>query len=299
VQRVLGSYDEVATASEPWLLLPLLLPLRDDVPAPGAWQTGIHEALGDFFEQLPDGQASYERSVGEAASRLYGEAAGGAPYFLDKTPPYSLIVDQIVSALPEAKVVILWRNPLAVLASVVETFCDGRWRPQDYPTSLFVGLERLVDAASRHEQRICTVRYESLLEGEDEWERLCRYLELDFNPTSLQRFAGVQLTGAMGDPTGTKAYSRLEKEPTAKWRRTIANPLRRRWAERYLDWIGDERLATMGYDGPSLQRELKRADSAWAGLPRDGLDLLDSVGRDLVKAKMGASTGVWRRLFGS
>jgi hypothetical protein len=299
VQRVLGSYEEVATASEPWLLLPLLLPLRADVPAAGAWQPGIHEALSDFFEQLPDGGASYERSVAEAARRLYREAAGDARFFLDKTPPYSLIIDQIISALPEAKVVILWRNPLAVLASVVETFCGGRWRPQDYPTSLFVGLERLVDAAASYGERICCVHYESLLDGAAEWERLCRYLELDFDPASLQRFAGVQLSGAMGDPTGVKAYTQLTKEPTAKWQRTISNHLRRRWARRYLDWIGDQRLASMGYDGASLRQELETAGGGWAGIPRDGIDLLESAGRDLVKARMGTSTGVWGRLLRS
>jgi hypothetical protein len=287
----------VATASEPWLLLPFLLPLRSDVPAPGSWQPPIHEALDDFFAELPEGADSYRRSVGDAARRLYTEAAGGAPFYLDKTPPYNLIVNEIVETFPEAKVLVLWRNPLAVLASVVETFCDGRWRPQDYPTSLFDGLQRLVAAAERYGDRLCTVRYEDLLEGEEEWRRLCRHVGLEFDPDSLHRFSEVCLRGAMGDPTGTKAYSRLEKEPTSKWRRTISNPLRQAWALRYLAWIGDERLAFMGYDGPALRRELAEAEAEWAGMPRDALDLLDSAGRDFVKARMGSSTGVWRKLL--
>lgn len=296
-QRVLASHEQVATASEPWLLLPLLLPLRDDVPAGGAWQAGIHEALGDFFGELPGHAASYERSVADAARRLYAEAADGAPYFLDKTPPYSLIVDQIVSALPEAKIVILWRNPLAVLASVVETFCDGRWRPQDYPTSLFVGLERLIEGARRHPRRICTVRYEDLIAGEAEWQRLCAYIGLEFDPNSLQQFSQVQLRGAMGDPVGTKAYNRLESEPNSKWRRTISNPLRQSWALRYLDWIGDDRLAFMGYDGGALRRELADTESSWGGLGRDGVDLANSLARDAIKGRIRSSTGVWRRLL--
>lgn len=297
VQRVLASHDEVATASEPWLLLPLLLPLRKDVPSPGGWHAGIHEALGDFFQELPDRAVSYERSIADAARRLYEEAAHGSPYFLDKTPPYSLIVDQIASALPEAKIVILWRNPLAVLASVVETFCDGRWRPQDYPTSLFVGLERLVDGARSHGDRIFTVRYEDLLDGQGGWERLCRYLALEFDPATLQRFSQVQLRGAMGDPTGVRAYSNLAQEPTSKWRGTISNPLRQYWAARYLNWIGDERLAFMGYDGELLRRELVEANTDLAGAPRDGLDMLDSMVRDVVKRQMGGSPGIWRKLL--
>src|SRR5262249_20278294 len=53
VQRVLAAHPGVATASEPWLLLPLLLPLRDDVPAPGGWQPRVHSALEDFARMLP------------------------------------------------------------------------------------------------------------------------------------------------------------------------------------------------------------------------------------------------------
>ena len=39
--------------------------------------------------------------------------------FWDKTPPYYLIADEIVSLFPDAKYVFLWRNPLSTLASVI------------------------------------------------------------------------------------------------------------------------------------------------------------------------------------
>jgi hypothetical protein len=301
VQRVLGSYGEVATASEPWLLLPLLLPLRDDVPAAGGWQPRIHQALGDFSQTLPNGVASYERSVGDAARAIYEEAAGGAPYFLDKTPPYFLVIDEIVRTLPEARIVILWRNPLAVLASVVETFCGGRWRPQDYPTSLFAGLERLVDGAERHAERIHTVRYEDLIgENVGEWQRLTEFLGIEFEPATLERFADVRLEGTMGDTVGTRAYSRLAREPTEKWRRTIANPLRKLWARRYLEWIGDERLATMGYDGSRLRAELAAAETGLSHALADTSDALGSIARDALKVRMtrsGRSASAWGELL--
>lgn len=301
VQRVLGSYEEVATASEPWLLLPLLLPLRDDVPAAGGWQPRIHEALSDFSLTLPDGVGSYERSVGDAARAIYAEAAAGAPYYLDKTPPYFLVIDEIVRTLPEARLVILWRNPLAVLASVVETFCGGRWRPQDYPTSLFGGLERLVDGARRHGERILTVRYEDLVGGEEaEWRRLTDFLGLEFDPASLVRFSTVHLDGAMGDPVGTKAYAKLESAPTEKWRKTISNPLRRAWARRYLEWIGAERLATMGYDHEQLLAELSTAGGSLTAIPADAADALTSIARDALKARFarhGAPESAWTALL--
>ncbi len=301
VQRVLAAHDGVATASEPWLLLPLLLPLRDDVPAAGSWQPRIHEALADFSRELPEGSASYERAVGDAARAVYEQAADGASHYLDKTPPYFLIVDEIARALPEARIVVLWRNPLAVLSSVVETFCDGRWRPQDYPTSLFGGLARLVEGSRRHADRICSVHFEDLVAGDDaEWRRLTRFLGLEFDPTSLDRFATVPLNGAMGDPVGTKTYSSLAQEPKDKWRATIGNPVRRAWAGRYLDWIGDERLTTMGYDGDRLREELATAGTKPAGSARDAAGALTSMARDVVKVRVAggrAAPSAWRAIL--
>jgi hypothetical protein len=301
VQRVLGTYEEVATASEPWLLLPLLLPLRDDVPAPGSWQPRIHTALSDFSRTLPDGVASYERSVGDAARAIYEQAADGSPYYLDKTPPYFLVIDEIARTLPEARLVILWRNPLAVLASVVETFCAGRWRPQDYPTSLFGGLSRLVEGSRRHADRIFTVRYEDLIGGGDgEWRRLTEFLGLEFDPASLKRFSDVRLDGAMGDAVGTRAYSRLEAEPTEKWRKTISNPVRRLWAQRYLEWIGAERLATMGYDKELLLAELATTETSLSGAAADAGDALTSIARDVLKARFArrsVSESAWGELM--
>ena len=299
VQRVLGSHRGVATASEPWLLLSLLLSLRDDIPAPGAWQPQIHAALGDFAGVLPGGAADYERAAGAAATRLYEEAAAGAPFFLDKTPPYFLVVDEIVRALPEARIVVLWRNPLAVLASVVETFCGGRWRPQDYPTSLFGGLARLAAAVHRYPERIHAVRYEDLVAGERApWERLTAFLGLEFEPASLERFSQLSLNGAMGDKSGVRAYTGLAVEPSEKWRATIDNPVRRAWARRYLEWIGAERLALMGYDLGRLRAELDGNGTKLAGSGRDAAEALASIGRDALKARLGGGApSAWPALL--
>ena len=299
VQRVLGAHEEVETASESWLLLSLLLSLRDDVPAPGAWQPRIHAALGDFAAELPDGVASYERAAGTAARALYEEAAGGARFYLDKTPPYFLVVDEIVRALPEARIVVLWRNPLAVLASVVETFCGGRWRPQDYPTSLFGGLERLVAAVLRYPSRIHTVRYEDLVGGEhDAWRGLTEFAGFEFDPGSLERFSRISLNGAMGDKSGVRTYTGLTVEPSAKWRAAISNPVRRAWAQRYLEWIGAERLALMGYDLGRLRGELDAAELSLAGSGRDAAEALASIGRDALKARVGGGApSAWPALL--
>ena len=95
----------------------------------------------------------------------------------------------------------------------------------------------------------------------------------------------MRLDGAMGDKAGARDYSALSAEPTAKWRATISNPVRRAWARRYLEWIGAERLATMGYDLGRLRAELAATEMSRAALAGDAVDAGASIARDAVKAR--------------
>jgi hypothetical protein len=297
VQRVLSVHPDVATASEPWLLLPLLAPLQARFPPGGRWHAQLAPALHDFAATLPGGAGAYRAAMRDAALRLYRDAAGPGPrFFLDKTPPYALLADELLATFPDARVLILWRNPLAVVASIVETFCGGRWRPDDYAVSLFDGLDALVSAARRHRERVVTVRFEQLVGGDpDAWRATADALGIPFDDGALDTFAGVRLDGRLGDPTGTRAYDALSRAPLEKWRATLAPPLRRAWCRRYLRWIGAERLATMGYDLADLLTQL---DELAASPPptasraraqatvRDATDLARTLTRDALRAQL-------------
>ena len=215
VQRVLSTYPEISTTSEPWVLLPFLTPLEPGMPLTGGWQGTVNDAFRDFLAELPGAEEDYLERLRPFAEQLYARAADeGARYFLDKTPPYHWIVDQLFKAFPEAKFVFLWRNPLSVVASVIETFCDGRWRPDGYRGTLFDAPRNLVASYERHRDRSIAIRYEDLIGGEVEpWVRLTGYLGLDFSPDSLSDFPQVRLNGRHGDPTGVSLYSSVSREP--------------------------------------------------------------------------------------
>jgi Sulfotransferase family len=301
VQRVLASYPGVATASEPWILLPLLGSLRERLAPASAWHEDVASAVEDFAGELPGGRAQLERELGEVALRLYSQAAGeGARLFVDKTPDYVLIVDEIARVFPSAPLIFLFRNPLAVLASIVETFCDGRFEPYRYRVTLFDGVAAMVAGYRRYQARSIVLRYEQLLAGEWEWRRLADSLGLEFDRSVLERFEAVELGGRMGDPTGVRAYGTLSSEPLDKWRTTLASPLRRRWSAAWLRWIGRERLALMGYDLDVLLAELRALGSSRGTLGADARYLGRSLARDAVKARAGGrSASSWRMLLGA
>jgi hypothetical protein len=288
VQRIIGAHDGVATVSEPWLLLPYLYTLRSkgvDAEYPHALMV---EAVEDFYRELPAGREDYEHELHDFVMRLYRKAAGDeARFFLDKTPAYNLIADEIIRLFPEGKFVFLWRNPLSILSSIVETWQKGHWHPTIYREDLFIGLPRLISAFQEHRDKVHAVRYEDLASNDEErWNALMEYLGVEFDGTALDRFRETELKGRLGDTTGPAQYAAVSPEPIEKWKQTICNPIRREWALRYLRFLGTDRLSTIGYDKEQLIGELKTAGTGTRSIAPDFAWLLSDLAREPLRIGM-------------
>lgn len=256
-QRILASHVDIATVSEPWILLPYLHTLRDRGVYAEYSHSAMVMAIRELCDSFPGGEKDYLEEIRLLTLRLYDKVAEGAKYFVDKTPRYHLVVHDIVELFPEAKLIFLWRNPLAVLASIMETWGKGKWNLYHYKIDLLDGLANLVEAYTRYHDRAICIRYEdSVMDPQREWQRVFAYLGLPFDPDVLSSFGQVRLGQVMGDQTGTRQYTTISRDPLTKWKTTLANPVRKAWCRRYLRWIGETRLATMGYDKETLDAEL-------------------------------------------
>ena len=274
LQRMLSTSPAIATASEPWLLLPQVYALRQDGARAAYGHRTAARALNDFADSLPGGRDTYLEEVRRMALAVYARAAGDAEWFVDKTPRYHLIVDELMAMFPEARFVFLWRNPLAVAGSIIESFGGGRWNLDRYDGDLRDGLVRLVAAHDLHDPRATAVRYEDLVsEPEETVRRLLEFVGASA-PADPAAFTSVGLTGRMGDRTGRHEYSEVVTTSIERWRVTMRNPVRRRWCDRYLDSIGADRLARMGYDQHRIRRDLHE-------LPHSASHVVSDVARRL------------------
>lgn len=287
VQRVTAAHDGVATVSEPWVLLPYLYTLRDTGVVAEYTHWMMTQAVSDFCGQLPDGVDDYRAELRNFILRLYEKAAGdGARFFLDKSPPYFLVADEIIRLFPDGRFIFLWRNPLSILASIIETWHGGKLHVTAHREDLYIGLPRLVSAYEANRDRVYAVRFEDLATGGPaHWRPMIEYLGLEFEPDALERFTDVNLQGRMGDPTGRKLYQSLSTDPVTKWPRTLSNPIRQEWSRRYLRFLGPERLATMGYDQRDLLRQLDAVPTGRQSLGGDMLRLLQDVAREPIRAR--------------
>ncbi|MEZ4698720.1 MAG: sulfotransferase [Rhodothermales bacterium] len=272
LQRILAKHTAIDTAAEPWVLLPLTSALRSEGIYTSYDQNAVVEAVKDFYTAMPSGRASFLEGMREFALRLYTDRARpGSRFFLDKTPRYHLILDEIFELFPDARFVFLWRNPLSVISSMLDTWHRGHWYLYFFKIDLYEGFERLFAAHEKYENRAFSIRYEDLIsEPELSCNELCTYLGLPFEPAMIADFQSVKLAGEMGDPTGVKAYRSISDRSLEKWKQSLRNPLRKWWCRRYLNWLGAERLATLGYDIEALRQEL---DTIPFSLKRTGGDI--------------------------
>ena len=261
-QRVLAAHPEVETAAEPWVFLPHAYALRERGIVAEYTHVLAARAVRDFVSAFPNGEDDYYAELRAFVLALYANASHGEPrYFLDKTPRYHFVLPELFRTFPDAKVVFLWRNPLAVVASIVRTWTKGKWNVDRWRGDLR-GIGDLVDGYREHASTTLAVRFEDLVSNpEGTWPTVFDYLELEFDPALLEGFADVRLAGRMGDPTGVDRYRELSTEPLGKWKGTLGHPVRKRWCREYLEWIGPERLTVMGYDQAELLDALERLPS--------------------------------------
>jgi len=274
LQRIMGATSEIYTVSEPWLLLPQIYSMKKSGAAAEYGHYNSYLALTDFVKHLPRGWDDYRETIRLNALTLYQKAAGDqAMYFLDKTPRYNLVVQELHDIFPEAKFIYLWRNPLAVVASILNTWGNGQWNVYKFYVDLYKGLDLLVNSYLKYQDTSIAVNYEDLIMRPVETlGKIGDYLGLDLPDADKVDLSENMLTGCMGDPTGTRKYSSISSASINKWVKTFNNIFRKRWALQYLDWMGCARLEAMGYNYSEIKSTLCSARiSSQNQLIRDGM----------------------------
>src|SRR5690606_21836718 len=122
LQGITSNNPYVATTSEPWLLLPFLGLYEPLLISARYNQEWMMNALRDFVGKL-GGDEWFRERLGEFLLNIYARL--GAPhtrYILDKTPRYYEIADLIPQFFPNARILVLKRNPHAVANSILRSW---------------------------------------------------------------------------------------------------------------------------------------------------------------------------------
>jgi hypothetical protein len=270
---MLAFHPEISTTPEPWILLPPLYALREGGVFSEYNHTMTRKALDDLCQNLPRGRRDYFEAVGNFGRTLYEKLAPESRYFLDKTPRYHVISEEIVKVFPDGIFVVLFRNPLSILASIIST-----WNPIHlYRFDLYLGLEKLIRTAELYAKQVSILTYEDLVMNPDrELQTLCKHLGIEY----IERMVSpvdedVIPRGKFGNPsrdgiTNEVIFQEVSSRPIDTWKKILAqNVIRANWGRNYLQWIGKERLQIMGYDYSELSDQLDNLSVGWSQLGGD------------------------------
>ncbi|NIK90868.1 sulfotransferase [Mangrovimonas sp. CR14] len=250
LQRVLMGHEKIASVSEPWILLPQVYSLRNEGHLSEYSSRLSSQGINNLINKLPNKRDDYYESLGGFIKDIHCKLSSGEEYFLDKTPRYYYIIDEIKSIFPDSKFIFLFRSPEQVYSSMLKTWSNNRLTPflGSY-YDLTVGLQKLSEGYQRHERDSIGVNYEEFVSNpERELKRILDYLQLSYDSSILESFIKQDVKSSLGDPTGSIKYSQISKESLGKWKDNIDTYVKKKVVSRTIRKIDEKSLSLQGYN---------------------------------------------------
>lgn len=259
LQRVLSAHPDVASVAEPWVLLPLVTCFDPDYTRSVYGQNNLEIAITDLKVEAGNFQHAYDNHVRTFINDIYTPLRGNKRYFLDKTPRYYLIADELHRLFPEAKFIYLFRNPIDIYDSIIETFFGGKlYQLSAHYFDLTEGVNLISKLWKINSSNSLKINYEDFCtNGEDVIRQICKYLEIEYLPEILTQFSQVRFSGRSGDPKQgllSKVLNSRKVLPIS----TIRRGLYAKW----LEHISELAWEVSGYRRDELFAQLKASPSA-------------------------------------
>lgn len=262
LQRILAGHPDIQTSAETWLMLHPVYGLRKRGIQANYNANWAATGVSEFLENYADGRETYLEGIRSFAQSIYGRVLEkhGKKYFLDKTPRYTMIIDDLYELFPAAKYVLLIRNPLAILKSELHTYVGEDWPTlAGFAPDLLKAPSRVVAARSVLGDAAFELKYEDLVtEPQPVVENLCAFLGIDFDSSMLDYSDTPAPVGKMNDPVGIHRHTRPSTASLDKWKELGGNAQLRSFALAYLDALGEETITGLGYDPSQLRGEIER-----------------------------------------
>lgn len=279
LQRVLMSHSKIASVAEPWLMLPFSYAYKSQGVLTEYSHNVSFPAMEDFIGNLPNKENDYYDALGEFASTLYRkQCKNNELYFLDKTPRYYLIIPEILKAFPDAKFIFLFRNPIHVMSSMMNTWSNGNFRKLYlFERDLNFGPEALSRGCELLSNKAIAVQYEQFVSNPiDALTKICKYLDLEVEKSMLDSFSNADTKGRMGDSTGVFEYKSVSAASLDKWKQTFSTNYRKKIAAKYLNSIDESVLLTQGYEKKEILDQINNITDKRSVFIADWLDIFYS-----------------------
>lgn len=205
LQALLSNNQTVGTVSEPWFLLPFLGYSNLSINQSKYNDKLALAGITDFKEKI--GSQGFNEDLKSFFIQQYAKVLRDKETMvIDKTPRYYEILDEIVEFFPNAKIVILKRNPLAVLQSIITTWNVKNVNDLlDYKRDILIAPFKLQKFLDREQSNpnVIECKYETLVNYPSESLKiLYDFIGISFTEKSLNYANNNKFMGTLGDPIG-------------------------------------------------------------------------------------------------
>ncbi len=261
LQKILGGHPSIHTCSEPWLMLHPIYGLRAQGYDAEYGSSLANAAVHSFLHTLEKGKEEYLKAIRLMCLYLYDRAieTSGKLFFLDKSPRYYFIIPELYKIFPKAKFIILLRNPLAVLSSIVDSWVKRDWFSlYKLKSDLILAPKSLLKGKELLGERCIIVQYEKFLQDTDsEIHRICKGIGVEFVPEILNYGNHELPKWEFGDQDRVYQYDSPDPRHSELWIRKLNDPIIWRVIKDYLNLLGEDTIAQMGYNYSEFERILQ------------------------------------------
>lgn len=258
-QKILGGHSGIHTQSEPWILLHPLHALREDNINASYNQNYYRIALEDFCANLPGGKEQYIETIAAAYYSFYESILeqNNKNIFLDKTPRYYLIIEELLEYFPESKIILLIRNPMAVLNSIISTWSGNDLsKLANFKQDLLLAPEIFVKYMQKGSGNILSVKYENLITAPDDAVRdIARYLDVEYEAGMINYGDEPAADGEWKFGDQETVYKKIK--PDAKhaeaWINAMHEPQIWRLQKEYFEALGPDIFQSLGYEPGNIE----------------------------------------------
>lgn len=261
-QQIFGNHPDIYTVPEPWLMLHPLYALKSKGYEAEYNTDYAQQAVKEFLRLTPDGEQTYVQGIRQMSSHLYGSAlaTSGSRYFLDKTPRYYFIIPELQQVFPKAHFIILLRNPLAVLCSILSTWTKGNWFSlRTHASDLIQAPNLLIEGVRSLNPKCLLLHYEKLLTDPSQAVKtICAQLDIPFLPDIINYNANYFFKSAFGDKKSINQHTQPNSLNLERWIIDLQDPQVWRLADDYLEFLGSDTIQAMGYSYDELKQILDK-----------------------------------------
>ncbi len=233
---VLSNHEQVTGGEESWFLLPYLAQNKEEIIRADFNYQMAQEASSKFLQS--SGEALVHDKLKSMFKAIYSSKVSSDQYLVEKTPRYYEILDELWDYFPDSRYIILTRNPISVLNSIIQSW-NVQSLPDLYPyrRDLLVAPESLLRFYEAHkdEKNVLKVSYEKITNNpETAISEIFGWLKLTFQSEYLQI---VNRNFEFGDQKIRQTSSIREKQNIDGEEILLKSKLWKKFTIGYLDYL--------------------------------------------------------------